>query len=313
MQVLESHQCPLCESHEIRVEDSLSGEQLLKLWRELGFNLAPEDMAPVTETVQVKLWHCQSCKFEFFDQGLSGTDRFYRRLSLRPAYYANHRTEFARTLRWVRSLQIGTVLDVGCGDGAFLDQARAAGLQTYGIELNKDAREKATGKGHEVLDYFLQDLDTSRQYDLAVAFQVLEHVADPVQFLQLMARVVRPGGYLAVAVPNHGGLYRLAPLDPHTWPPHHVTRWTLSHLQQAGSRAGLEVVRKTADILFGGMIEYFSRLNYQLSEAVGRPVNRNRLELLSLIAFLYRKSGMRYWLQLRAGGSIFALFEKPVQ
>jgi SAM-dependent methyltransferase len=185
-------------------------------------------------------------------------------------------------------------------------------LQTHGTEFNKEARQKAASKGHQVLDSSLQDLNASEQYDLVVAFQVLEHVADPVQFLRLMARVVRPGGYLAVAVPNHGGLYRLAPLDPHTWPPHHVTRWTLSHLDQAGSRAGLKTVRKTADLLFGGAIEHFSRLNHRLAEALDQPVSRTNLQLFSLIAFLYRKSGIRYWLRLRAGLSIFALFEKPV-
>ena len=313
MQVSESHRCPLCESNEISLEDSLSGEQLLKLWRESGFHLTPDDLAPVSETGLVKLWHCRSCEFEFFNQALTGTDRFYRQLSVNSGYYSKHRPEFAQTLHWIESLPVRTVLDVGCGDGAFLDEARAAGLQTHGIELNKDAREKAANKGHEVMDSLLQDLDGSLQYDLVVAFQVVEHVADPIQFLRLMARVVRPGGYLAVAVPNHGGLFRLVPLDPATWPPHHITRWTLSHLDQAGSRAGLKVVRKTADLLFGGAIEHFSRLNYRLSEALGRPVNRTRLQLLSSIAFLYRKSGVRYWLRLRAGLSICALFEKPVQ
>jgi 2-polyprenyl-3-methyl-5-hydroxy-6-metoxy-1,4-benzoquinol methylase len=313
MQVSPSHQCPLCESKKIRVEDSLSGEQLLTLWRELGFPLATEDLIPVTHGGHVQLWHCQSCEFAFFDQDLTGTDRFYYQLSLSPAYYTNHRPEFARTLRWVRSLSVRTVLDVGCGYGAFLDEARTAGLQTHGIELNKRAREKAASKGHKVVDFFLQDLDASLQYDLVTAFQVLEHVEDPVQFLRLMARVVRPGGYLSVAVPNHGGLYRLAPLDPHTWPPHHVTRWTLSHLEHAGLRAGLILVHKTSDVLLGGMIEYFSRLNYQLAKALGRPVNRTRLKFLCLVSLLYRKSGMRYWLRVRAGGSIIALFVKPPQ
>jgi 2-polyprenyl-3-methyl-5-hydroxy-6-metoxy-1,4-benzoquinol methylase len=275
--------------------------------------LVPEDLAPVAQTAQVKLWHCRSCKFNFFDQELTGTDRFYRQLSLNPGYYSNNRPEFARTLHWIRSLPVRTVLDVGCGDGAFLDQAREAGLETHGIELNKHAREKAASKGHEVTESFLQDLHPSSQYDLIVAFQVLEHVPDPVRFLQLMARTVRSGGYLAVAVPNHDGLYRLASLDPHTWPPHHVTRWTLSHLDQAGSRAGLRVVRKSADLLLGGAIEHFSRSNFQLSEALGRPVNRTRLRFLLSMAFLYRKSGMRYWLRLRAGTSISALFEKLVQ
>src|SRR5208283_4310920 len=138
MQVTESSQCPLCSSNEITVEDSLAGEQLFKLWRESGFSLAPDDLAPVVQTVQVQLWHCCSCEFRFFDQGLTGTDRFYRQLSLKPGYYSNDRPEFARTLQWVRSLLVSTVLDVGCGDGAFLDLARAAGLATYGIELNKD-------------------------------------------------------------------------------------------------------------------------------------------------------------------------------
>lgn len=312
MQVTESSQCPLCSSNEVTVEDSLTGEELLKLWCESGFTLAPDDLGPVAPNARVKLWRCRSCGFEFFDQGLTGTDHFYRQLALKPGYYSNDRPEFDRTLQWVRSLPVRTVLDVGCGDGAFLDQARAAGLKTFGTELNKDAREKAVSKGHEVLESFLQDLGTSQQYDLVVAFQVLEHVSDPVQFLQWMAKVARPGGYLAVAVPNHGGLYRLVSLDPHAWPPHHVTHWTLSHLDQAGSRAGLKVVRKTADLLFGGAIEHFSRLNYRLSEAIGRPANKTRLQLLTSLAFLYRKSGIRHWLRLRAGLSIFALFQKPL-
>jgi hypothetical protein len=63
MQVPESPQCPLCESNQVKVEDSLVGEELLKLWRESGFLLAPEDLVPVVQTVQVNLWRCRSCRF----------------------------------------------------------------------------------------------------------------------------------------------------------------------------------------------------------------------------------------------------------
>src|SRR5262249_47363650 len=74
----------------------------------------------------------------------------------------------------------GAVLDIGCGDGAFLDVASAAGLRAVGVERDATATAAARARGHEVLagDAFavLAELGAAgARFDGAVLAHVIEH------------------------------------------------------------------------------------------------------------------------------------------
>jgi 2-polyprenyl-3-methyl-5-hydroxy-6-metoxy-1,4-benzoquinol methylase len=102
----------------------------------------------------------------------------------------------------------GRVLDVGCGNGTFVVQARRAGWDAVGIDIDAEAVAKG---GEHGLDVRKETLDehvagNARAYDIVTMAHVIEHVADPVGFLRAARRALKPGGTLWLATPNIGAL-----------------------------------------------------------------------------------------------------------
>jgi SAM-dependent methyltransferase len=294
------------------VASELSGAQLRRLWKELGREFSPEAYGRISEQYIVLLRRCDACGFKFFERGLAGNEKFYREIEQR-GYYAPDRPEFARTLRFARRHTLRNVLDVGCGSGAFLDLARQGGLDTYGLELNTAAGEKARAKGHKVYDKLLHELPSCPLpdgFDLITLFQVLEHVEGPVEVLKQAARLLRQGGFIAVAVPSEQGSPRLNPYDPAQWPPHHVSRWRLADFEQLGRAANLRVVKKGGDLLLGSGLPQLWEMHNRLAPILGQPERRGTLGLIKFASQLYRKMAMK-WLFPRWGPSIYAYFQAP--
>jgi 2-polyprenyl-3-methyl-5-hydroxy-6-metoxy-1,4-benzoquinol methylase len=96
----------------------------------------------------------------------------------------------------------GRLLDIGCNRGLLMEAARRRGWQAVGVELSPVAAQRAREDyGHEVHPT-LDDVEALDRFDLAVAWHVLEHTADPVAFLGQVARLLRPDGVLAIQVPS---------------------------------------------------------------------------------------------------------------
>lgn len=114
---------------------------------------------------------------------------------------------------------------MGCGSGAFLKVARKLGLSAEGIDLNSAAIAQAQTGGLDASTNTMEEvISTGKRYAAACAFQVLEDVARPAEFIAELLELVEPGGYVIVCTPDGDGWLgqRLRPLD---MPPHHVTRW----------------------------------------------------------------------------------------
>jgi SAM-dependent methyltransferase len=101
-----------------------------------------------------------------------------------------------------------TVLDVGCGDGGFLDDlARHVGdprVRWVGVDYSKHQLEKAAALPYE---FEWCDLDEGiplpdESVDLVHAAEVIEHLVDPDRLVEESARVLRPGGYILITTPN---------------------------------------------------------------------------------------------------------------
>jgi SAM-dependent methyltransferase len=303
--------CLLCDSSDLVVQDQLTGEQMISLWKVMGRAFNPEALAPVTPDTLIALFRCERCGFRFYDPSLAGSARFYEEL-MAGDYYAENRPEFEFTLSIARARRLHTVLDVGGGEGGFLDLAKSRGLKTYGVELNSVAVERASNKGHRMIRKLLQEVDPGEVeggVDLLTLYQVVEHVSDPVAFVQDASRLVKPGGLLAVSVPNEYRVLGLLPYDPANWPPHHVSRWRRQDLRALARRAGLQVVAEGSDILFGSVLQTFIPLHNRMAAAIGRrpyPVDARGAGVLS---FLYRKLGFRHFFP-RLGLSIYLIAQK---
>jgi len=218
--------CPLCGSSRLVVRHSLDAEDILKCWALGGILFKPGPVQPLLDEKTIQLHRCLECGFQFFNPKLAGNAEFYEQLHAQEpeVYYAPDRPENNRNVRFARQRNYRTILDVGCGSGFALDAARRAGLETFGLELNRAAAATAAQKGHTIFPGLLGDLkpEWEGKFDLISINQVLEHVPDPVDLVRQCVRFLSPRGAIAIAVPGAGGVLRFSPWLEHNWPPHHV-------------------------------------------------------------------------------------------
>jgi SAM-dependent methyltransferase len=309
----ETIRCPVCGHGTTTVVEQLTGSQLRRLWRESGFQLTPEAWGRIQEQSLVALKRCAACGFAFFDPSLAGNEVFYKELE-RSGYFAPNRPEFFRTVEFAKRNGLHRVLDIGCGSGAFLDLARQAGCETFGLELNSAAAAKARAKAHRIFSVSLEqliDAGSTGGFDLITLFQVLEHLANPVAVLKKATSMLKNGGYVAIAVPSEEGVLRLSPWDPSQWPPHHVSRWRRADLKQLGRATGLKIVELGADILLGSAISSHWQTHNRFAAALGKPGRPGGDMLGKMISLLYRKTGMKFFFPHR-GNSIYGYFQKTL-
>jgi SAM-dependent methyltransferase len=95
------------------------------------------------------------------------------------------------------------VLDVGCGEGRLMALLATSGVAPVGVDISQELLGTARTFG-PVVRVALPSLATFRgaSFDGALVSLVLEHLEDETAFLSELARVVRPGGRLALVV-NH--------------------------------------------------------------------------------------------------------------
>lgn len=100
------------------------------------------------------------------------------------------------------------VLDVGCSIGLFLKVARDRSWDTFGLELSKKAVDYAVNELKlDVRPLLLHEADFEPEsFDVVTLWEVLEHVPDPRDLLEQCRTMLKPGGVLAILVPNRNAL-----------------------------------------------------------------------------------------------------------
>jgi SAM-dependent methyltransferase len=138
----------------------------------------------------------------------------------------------------------GRLLEIGCGPGFFLDEAREVGWEVCGMDLAESfvtwGREKLG------LDLRLGELEEgslpAEHFDAVVMLDVLSHVPAPRRTVGEISRILRPGGVLFMQTGVKAEAEVKRPDDDWETPLHlfHFTRETLRRLLEGG---GFEVVR----------------------------------------------------------------------
>jgi SAM-dependent methyltransferase len=117
----------------------------------------------------------------------------------------------------------GTVVDLGCGNGAFTASigARAGADLLMGLEVEPEAVAQARAHGVEVLEADLAEClpFDSGSVDVVHSNQVIEHLADTDHFLAEIRRVLSPDGYAIVSTNNLASWHNVASLVMGWQPP----------------------------------------------------------------------------------------------
>ncbi|MGD8501330.1 MAG: class I SAM-dependent methyltransferase [Phycisphaerales bacterium] len=96
------------------------------------------------------------------------------------------------------------ILDIGCGNGRFLGYLIRHGFEGYGTELpGKAASRAAEIPGLTLKVGHLSEAQFSEHFfDCVCLWHVFEHLTDPKETLQIIQRILKPGGYLMMSLPN---------------------------------------------------------------------------------------------------------------
>jgi 2-polyprenyl-6-hydroxyphenyl methylase/3-demethylubiquinone-9 3-methyltransferase len=106
-----------------------------------------------------------------------------------------------------------SALDVGCGAGLLTEPLARLGAAATGIDAAPEviavAQEHASAMGLTI-DYRVEAIERlDGQFDLMTCMEVIEHVADPAEFVKSLAKRLAPGGLLVMSTPNATGWSRL--------------------------------------------------------------------------------------------------------
>jgi 2-polyprenyl-3-methyl-5-hydroxy-6-metoxy-1,4-benzoquinol methylase len=167
---------------------------------------------------------------------LSGYDHYWR--GVRPYYEAR--------LPVIRALATGSrMLEIGCADGKFLALARRSGFEISGVEMSATMRERCSQALACPVYPSIEELPPSTPpFDCVVAFEVIEHTADPIGLMRKVRELTAPGGLVALSTPNFG--CESARQSPegfmHFSPPAHVCYFDFATLSRCAEKAGLRPV-----------------------------------------------------------------------
>jgi 2-polyprenyl-6-hydroxyphenyl methylase / 3-demethylubiquinone-9 3-methyltransferase len=102
-----------------------------------------------------------------------------------------------------------SLIDVGCGGGLIAEPMRRMGFDVTAVDASSEnigtARAHAAQTGLDIAyrpATAEQMAGEGHTFDVVLALEIVEHVADPAAFLQTCASMVRPGGLLAIATLN---------------------------------------------------------------------------------------------------------------
>jgi 2-polyprenyl-3-methyl-5-hydroxy-6-metoxy-1,4-benzoquinol methylase len=200
-------------------------------------------------------------------------------------------------------IQNGKLLDVGCGNGRYLDGMKKLGWQTQGVEFNASAVEVCNLSGLTVHDgdLFSAHFD-SNSFDVINVSHVIEHVPNPLAFFTELARVLKPNGSLIIKTPNSQALGRK--LFNTNWyandVPRHLYLFAHKNLVVLASNCGLAIkqfeTRSTAKIILNSL-DYVT---------VNTKTPSKRVKWKRILARLY------VWLAQykQQGDEIFVVFTK---
>ena len=200
-----------------------------------------------------RILRCRACGFAFRQFRPAGEDlaRLYREAD--SAVYereARNRTRTAeRHARMVRRRHAapGAILDVGCASGQFLKAMADAGWETWGVEPSAAEfrlAQETLGTRAVLRNSTLQDAGFSRRFTVITLWDVLEHVTEPVSFLEQCAALLAPGGRLLFTVPDMDSWQARAMRE--RWPlllAEHLNYFNPRSLRLCCRRAGLELTK----------------------------------------------------------------------
>jgi SAM-dependent methyltransferase len=228
------------------------------------------------EGVWMPATECRHCGMVFLNPRIpaEGAALFYRSSERLLGYFTTGNKQksdsehgfapFARLIERAAGATRGDLLDIGCGAGAFLRFMSQRGFRVAGAEISPSVSEAARTRFS--LDVMTAGADEAiaklqqqgRTFDVVTMIHTFEHLTQPGPTLERLRSILKPGGLLALNVPNIR--YFLVPLDrllgtavAGIWDSvSHFSYFSWRSLALTCERAGYTVVDRDSRLLVSG-------------------------------------------------------------
>ena len=279
------------------VVSSREPEELFNAYgRLLGVSL-PELFRQKYFTSRIFEYESRRSGLRWFAPALPGDGEYYATLANMFSWYYNTEAwDKVTCLGTMLAARVQSVLEIGCGEGLFLEKLASVGLEVSGVDLNPTAVHSARERN---LSVFLPGEIPRRSFDAICMLQTIEHLEQPLGFLRECVESYKPN-LLFLSAPCFESFLGLTN-DPLSWPPHHMTFWSERAFRVLGRALGFAVQKVAYDSM-----DYSS-----LQQAVEKPgllkENTRMVKLLSKSGRIGFRIARKFGVRSTRGHSIFVV------
>jgi 2-polyprenyl-3-methyl-5-hydroxy-6-metoxy-1,4-benzoquinol methylase len=224
------------------------------------------------------LCKCQDCGFVFSQriptlQDLQEHYSTYGRNDYLSPVTITRYNELLDTLEPYR--KTNKLIDVGCGIGYFLEEAKKRGWEVYGTEYTDEAVAICRAKGITMDKGALNPENyTDGEFDIVTSFEVIEHINNPIEEIKHFHKLLRQGGATYITTPNFNALERYLLQEKYNVIsyPEHLSYYTKTTLNALMTKLGFtpKKVQTTGISL--------SRLKNQINHAAEKQIEKDNTD-----------------------------------
>ena len=238
--------CPLTGEEGV-VRRTRTADELASSYASYHGRALPRQLVEKYFTKTVREFECSVSGLRWFDPASMGETDLYEWLSSSfDWYYSSETWDKKQALECLQRLGSRVFVEVGSGNGAFLRMAKARGISGVGVDINEEAIRRCRGEGL-VVAHPSELATINVRPDTLVSLQSLEHVDDPVRYLNRLVTDF-PVDTLIISVPSSESLLAYTD-DPLVWPPHHFTLWSQKAFEVLAQRLGYRLIETHRDRL----------------------------------------------------------------
>ena len=145
---------------------------------------------------------------------------------------------------------MGSLLDIGCGDGRFInlvgDRLKATGID-FNLKAIQSARMKRGINVYQATFEEFIERFPERRYDVVTMFHILEHMESPDELIGNVKKTLNPNGLVFISVPNPNRWTLHWVREVWDYPPHHLTRWSSHNLRVLLESYGFEMIEECTE------------------------------------------------------------------
>lgn len=241
---------------------------------------------------------CNDCKLIFVDNipNKESINRIYQHFSYNDLDLdeINIRNDAKRSLRIINKyVSVSNLLDIGCGNGYFLDEARKIGWDTKGIDYSDNTVNYAVNTLKlNVIKADLFKYTNKKKFNLITLNQVIEHLVDATKLISKCYSLLDNNGYIYIATPNMDSALSVIFKENYNYliPPIHLTYFNIKSIKKLLEMNGFRIIYQgtwSYPVDLAAIIKYlFNRDKITMSKQAKKVDRIKRLSFVKIIKII---------------------------